>query len=232
MSPAGREDVAAAIVVVRHPRARRARLSVDRATGSVRLTLPPRAPLAPALRWAEGKAAWIAGECAQLPRPRPFAPGEVITVADEVLTIVHDGAAPRRAVRTGGTIRFGGRVEACAARITAWLRAEALALLRAETDEFAARIGVCVSGVRVGDFRSRWGSCSSAGAIAYSWRLLLAPGWVRRATVAHEVAHRRHMDHGPRFHALVATLVGDDGDRARAWLRREGAGLHWFGRVS
>lgn len=221
-----------AIEVTRNPRARRTRLSVDRATGSVRLTLPPRAPLGPALRWAEGKAAWIAGERARLPRPRPFVPGEMIPVADQFLTIVHDATAPRRAARQGETLRFGGPAEACAARITAWLRAEALALLSAETGEFAERIGVPVSGVRVGDFRSRWGSCSSSGAIAYSWRLILAPGWVRRAAVAHEVAHRRHMDHGPRFHALVATMVGGDGDRARLWLRREGPGLHWFGRAS
>jgi len=89
---------------------------------------------------------------------------------------------------------------------------------------------VKVSKVGVGDPVSRWGSCSASGTIRYSWRLVLAPDFVRRATVAHEVAHRVHLNHGRDFHALVATLLGADPAPARAWLRREGAGLHRFGR--
>jgi predicted metal-dependent hydrolase len=38
------------------------------------------------------------------------------------------------------------------------------------------------------------------------------------------------MNHGPAFHALVAELFGADPAPAREWLRREGAGLHRFGR--
>jgi len=86
--------------------------------------------------------------------------------------------------------------------------------------------------VTIGDPKGRWGSCASSGAIRYSWRLILAPGWVRRATVAHEVAHRVHMNHAPVFHALVAELLEDHPTPARAWLRTHGAALHWFGRSS
>jgi predicted metal-dependent hydrolase len=84
--------------------------------------------------------------------------------------------------------------------------------------------------VGVGDTLSRWGSCSSSGAIRYSWRLILAPPEVRRATAAHEVAHRVHMNHSPAFHGLVAELFGADPKPQRDWLRREGAGLHRLGR--
>ena len=55
---------------------------------------------------------------------------------------------------------------------------------------------------------------------------------MRRATAAHEVAHRVHMNHSAAFHALVATLYGRDPAAERAWLRRHGASLHWFGRGS
>ena len=85
--------------------------------------------------------------------------------------------------------------------------------------------------VGIGDPLSRWGSCSSGGTIRYSWRLVMAPDFVRRATVAHEVAHLVHMNHGPVFHALVAELHGADPRPARLWLRREGAGLHGIGRI-
>src|SRR3546814_8463787 len=102
--------------------------------------------------------------------------------------------------------------------------------LDGETRDYAAKAGVTVGRIGVGDPLSRWGSCSESGTIRYSWRLVLAPEWVRRATVAHEVAHRDHMDHGPDFHALVERLLEADPTPARLWLRRNGAGLHRIGR--
>jgi len=224
--------VTSPIEVVRHPRARRARLSVDPASGVVRLTLPKRAAIAPALRWAEAHGDWIAEQRAALPRPRPFVPGAEIPFGDAVLTIIWEPAASRRIVRADDKLQCGGPIESLARRVTTWLKREALATLSAETAEFATRAGVDVSRVGIGDPRARWGSCSGSGAIRYSWRLILMPDRVRRATVAHEVAHRVHMNHGADFHALVDRLVGDDAALARVWLRRNGAALHWLGRDS
>ena len=56
--------------VVRHPTARRIRLSLDPASGRARLVVPRRAALKPALAWAQGKAEWIAEQRARLPQPR------------------------------------------------------------------------------------------------------------------------------------------------------------------
>jgi hypothetical protein len=120
----------------------------------------------------------------------------------------------------------GGPEAGLEMRLFRWLRRHAADLLTRETHEFAAKAGVIVSKVAVGDPVSRWGSCSASGAIRYSWRLVLAPDWVRRATVAHEVAHRVHMNHGAAFHALVAELLEADPAPARLWLRRNGADLH------
>lgn len=216
--------------VVRHPRARSLKLSLDPVTGRARLTLPRRVALGPALAWAEGKRGWLAEQRARLPEPRPFAPGAVLPVADEALTI-RWSEGPRRAVRReGDALLLEGPTETVARRVELWLRRAALDLLSRETAEIAAKAGVKVTQVAVGDPKGRWGSCASSGAIRYSWRLLLAPGYVRRATVAHEVAHRVHMHHGPAFHALAAELYGEDPKTARDWLRRHGAALHWFGR--
>ncbi|KQM37444.1 hypothetical protein ASE59_14395 [Sphingomonas sp. Leaf10] len=126
----------------------------------------------------------------------------------------------------------GGPIDQFPTRIERWLKREALRVLAEDTAHYAAKAGVTVAQVAIGDPKARWGSCSSSGTIRYSWRLLLAPTHVRRATVAHEVAHRVHMHHGPAFHALVAELFEGDPDAARHWLRAEGAALHWFGRVS
>lgn len=218
------------VEIVRNARARRAKLSVDPASGRVRLILPTRAPVKSALLWAEGQQAWIAAQQARLPQPRPFVPGGTLPLGDAQLTIEWHEAEARRIVRDGDILRCGGPRDGLARRIESWLKREALRVLSAETAEFAARAGVGVTRVAIGDPRARWGSCASTGAIRYSWRLILAPDFVRRATVAHEVAHRVHMNHGAEFHALVKRLDENDPARSSAWLRANGAALHWIGR--
>jgi predicted metal-dependent hydrolase len=81
----------------------------------------------------------------------------------------------------------------------------------------------------VRETRSRWGSCSGAGHLAFSWRLILAPEFVLDYVVAHEVAHLKEMNHGVRFWRLCASLTDADPKAARAWLRRHGGGLHAYG---
>lgn len=219
------------IDVVRHPRARRAKLSVDPVTGAVRLTLPPRAALAPALTWARGQGAWIDRQRAAMPDARPFVHGATLPFDDGELTVHWSHDAGRSVRRDGDRLVLGGDPETVARRVEGWLRREALRLLSEDTAHYAARAGVMVSRVAVGDARGRWGSCASSGVIRYSWRLALAPRAVRRATAAHEVAHRVHMNHSPQFHALVAVLYGRDPTPERQWLRAHGATLHWFGRT-
>jgi len=220
------------IEVVRHAQARRVKLGFDPITGRVRLTLPKRASLKAAVAWAEGQGDWIATQRAQLAEAKPFVPGLELSVADEPLVLDWREGRARVPSCEGGRLVFEGLVETLPRRAEAWLRRRALDILSAETAEFAGLAGVTISGVRVADPRGRWGSCASSGMIRYSWRLVLAPGWVRRATVAHEVAHRVHMNHSPAFHALVAQILGEDPMPARAWLREHGAGLHRFGRSS
>jgi len=220
------------IEIVRNARSRRAKLSVDPASGRIRLTLPTRAPIKPALRWAQEQSVWIERQRARLPEARPFAPGAVIPVDDVLLTIAWSETASRRIVREGATLSCGGPIDGLSRRIEAWLKREALRILAADTAEFAARAEVTVAKVAIGDTTSRWGSCTANGVIHYSWRLILAPAFVRRSTVAHEIAHRVHMNHGPAFHALADALTEGDPDESRAWLRANGAALHWFGRDS
>jgi len=216
--------------VVRNPRARRLKLTLDRVSGRARLVLPARAALKPALAWAGAQAAWLAEQRARLPQVQPFAIGLVLTIDDRPVTIVRGEGARRTLAFDGATLSVAGLIETLPRRVEAWLKRRALDLLTEETAYYAARAGVSVTRVAVGDPRGRWGSCASDGAIRYSWRLILAPRFVRRATVAHEVAHRVHMDHSPAFHALVAKLYGEDPTPARQWLRAHGASLHGFGR--
>jgi len=217
------------VQVVRHAGARVMRLRVDPRDGAVRLTLPHRASLRRALTWVEEQRPWIENQLASVTPAAPITPGMQLDVGGETLTLVHD-AASRSVRREGDTLRVGGAADMFEARVLRWLKAEAKRVLDAETRETAARAGVTVGRVSVGDTRSRWGSCSSSGDIRYSWRLILAPAFVRRSTVAHEVAHRVHMNHGPAFKHLERELLGEPPAKARSWLRANGASLHRYGR--
>jgi len=218
------------IEIVRHARARRMRLAVDPRDGKVRLTLPPRASLKNGLAWAEEQRGWIAAQQARLPGTLPLGPGARFPFRGDEIEVAHVPAAPRTPRLEGDRLVCGGPRDGLERRVERWLRGEALRVLSDETAEYAARAGVIVTRVSIGDPRGRWGSCASSGAIRYSWRLILAPAHVRRATVAHEVAHRIHMNHSPAFHRLVETLFEADPTPARQWLRRNGASLHWVGR--
>lgn len=149
---------------------------------------------------------------------------------DAELSIAWTLDGPPVPQRDGDRLICGGTSERLGTRVEAWLKREALAVLSADTGHFAERAGIRVAGVTIADPRRRWGSCSSRGAIMYSWRIVLAPRFVRRAIAAHEVAHRLHMNHSPAFHAANARILGEDPAPARDWLRRYGAELHLFGR--
>jgi len=211
------------------PRARRMRLHVDPRTRSVTLTVPKRTSARRALAWAAGHRDWVEQALAAIPESVPFVPDATVPLYGLPHRLDWDPARPRRIERGEGRLVAGGPAEGLDRRLLRWLKAHALDLLGRETGELAVKAGVKVTRIGIGDPVSRWGSCSGSGAIRYSWRLILAPEFVRRATVAHEVAHLVHLNHGPDFHALVAALLGADPRPARAWLRREGAALHRFG---
>jgi predicted metal-dependent hydrolase len=218
------------LTVRRSALARRMRLAVDPRDGAVKLTLPRRAALGPALKWAESQRAWVEQALAKLPAAEALGPGSEIPFEGAMLRVDWQPGGSRSVKRDGDRLVVGGPEDMVAARVLRWLRAEAGRKLDAETRAVAARAGVTIGRVRIGDPRTRWGSCSANGDIAYSWRLILMPPAVREATVVHEVAHRLHMHHGPEFHAEVERLLGRAPKAERAWLKTHGAAVHRLGR--
>lgn len=212
------------LVVRRVARARRWRLAIQ-PDGRVRLSVPARGPLAPALAWAAQQHRWIEATLAARPGALPLAVDAAIPF-DGTPHHIRWHAGGRGVEVRAGALWVGGPAELVPGRLLRWLRAEAGRRLAAETRDMAAAHGISVGRIGIGDPRGRWGSCSGAGDIRYSWRLLLAPPAVRRAVVAHELAHRRHMDHSPAFHAAVAALLGHSPAAEREWLRRHGPALH------
>jgi hypothetical protein len=210
--------------------ARRLRLRFDESSGTLKLTCPARMSRRTALAWALDQREWIDGQLARALPPEPFAPGATILIEGRDTRILWSESEPRTPRLTDEGLRCGGPEGALTRRIEGFLKALALKTMSREVAEYAEAAGRVAGPVSVGDPGTRWGSCSSSGRIRLSWRLILAPPEVRRYVVAHEVAHLKHLDHGPQFKALEAQLYGPGIAEAKALLKRTGPRLRRIGR--
>lgn len=230
--PAPPAEIEGLPLVVRvNPRARRISIRLCSASRSVRLTLPPRASRTRAAAFLEEQRDWIRHQASlRLPASVPFAPGTVLPFGDTTLTLAP--GTGRIARRDGDSLLVPGTGTLFEGRVRRWLKAEAQRQFEAETRQLAATLDKPVQSVTVGDPSSRWGSCGqgpTGARISYSWRLILAPAFVRRAVVAHEVAHLVEPNHSRRFWDLATRLLGEPHAPARNWLREQGPTLHGFG---
>lgn len=209
--------------VVPNSRARRLSLRVDAKRGDVVLTWPKRASLRAAEKFVRENMEWVERHRAKIAPLRDFAAGVTLTLGGEDYTIVH--AQGRGVTRIeGGKIIVHGDAAHLHRRVRDFVKAEALRRLTALSAEKAAALGLKPTSVRVLDPKSRWGSCGPDGKLMYSWRIIFAPPDVMDYLVAHETAHRVHMNHGPAFWRLCASLT-PDAKSARRWLNENGKTL-------
>lgn len=207
----------------RSGRARRISLRISGLDGRVTLTLPNWVSEAEALAFARSRENWIRGHLGGRTERMTPAIGAALPVEGVARRIV---AAPgKRVILSGSEVAVP--TDAVARRLRAWLTDMARDRLTAAADRHADALGRSYSRISLRDTRSRWGSCSSQGALMFSWRLVLAPPDILDYVAAHEVAHLAEMNHSPAFWAHVQRLYGSPAP-ARRWLRANGAELHRF----
>jgi predicted metal-dependent hydrolase len=213
-----------------NPRARRVIVKVHPGTGEVTVVAPSRRGLQHALDFARGEHDWIARQRARVPAAVALAPGAKLPFRGQLHEIRHDGArgpVPVWRDENAHVIWVTGRAEHAPRRLLDFLKREARALCEAQALVYGTAVGVLPTRVTMRDTASRWGSCSAARAVSFSWRLIFAPDFVRDYVVAHEVAHLKEMNHGPRFWKLVEKLHPEF-KSAQAWLRTHGRNLQRY----
>lgn len=230
----GRDGRTISVRVRVSPRARRIALRVDSAKGTTELVLPAGFGIGRAGDFLARHAGWLEERVSRMPQRIVFADGARVPLLGTDHVIRHDPRAVGTVRRFAGgadglpELVVSGRPEHLPRRLADWLKAEARREIAPRARAHAERLGRKPSRITVRDTRSRWGSCSSTGALSFSWRLVLAPEAVLDYVCAHEAAHLVEMNHSGRFWRLVETL-DPDMDAARAWLKRHGAGLHRYG---
>ena len=208
----------------RSARARRVSLRIDPRGGAVVVTLPPRAARHAGVALLLNHADWVMERLAALPGVVTLEDGACVKLNGIEHRIRHMPGARGTVWVEDGEIRVTGQEEFLPRRVVDFLRAEARRQLSALAMQKAALADLHPRRVTVKDTKSRWGSCAANRNLAFSWRLVMAPRFVQDYVAAHEVAHLRHMNHGPDFWALVSSLTPHT-DVAMRWLRAEGAGL-------
>ena len=221
-----------------HPTARHIRISVN-AAGEVLLTIPRRATKAEAREFLVSRVEWVQTQLAKLrtqsPRAASRAPAwdgsDVLPLRGETLPLhwLRASVARPQVRLTASGIELFAPGSTRAEQLTRALKLALMREARIEAEDLlnreAHRLGLSWQTLRIADTRAQWGSCTRDGTVSLSWRLLLAPPEVFRYVVIHELCHLRHLDHSPRFWALVAQQMPDYLQH-RDWLKRNGSGLH------
>lgn len=167
--------------------------------------------------WIAEKAAWLrlqAERPSQLGLDRP----DVVWLGGEAVPVAR-GRRDRSIARLdGGRLVVCGPEEDAEAAVSRWYRREARRRLTAATDREALSLGVAPARISIRDPRTRWGSCSSSGAISFSWRLLICPPAVLDYVVVHELCHLHIHNHSNAFWEMVAGARPGWREQA-GWLR-------------
>lgn len=229
------------ITVRRSGQARRYTLRLKPRTRELILTLPLGASLSSARAFLARNEAWIAQRVAHLPDAVPFEPGRLIPIGGIDHLIVHRPAArgtvwiePPTALPppgfdwSGPLIVVAGDRAHLPRRVRDYLKRLARSELERAALAYVARLGTTLRRISIKDTTSRWGSCSASGALSFSWRIVMAPPLVLDYLAAHEVAHRREMNHSARYWQLLRDICPHT-DEAERWLKAHGAGLHRYG---
>ncbi|MHB8790112.1 MAG: M48 family metallopeptidase [Desulfobulbaceae bacterium] len=162
-----------------------------------------------------GKSEWIAARLARLEGARPLAAATPLpgTIALPALAENWQVAYRQTCSRTvaarpilPGMILLSGAVDddaRCKAALRRWLARRAKEALGPRLETLAAETGLRFSRLTVKNQRTRWGSCSTSGAISLNCKLLFLPADLVRYVLVHELCHLGEHNHTTRYWALL-----------------------------
>jgi hypothetical protein len=210
-----------------NPKAKRLILRLDERAREAVAVAPNKRKLGEAAAFARDRLDWIASHLERLPQHVALSEGAEIMLRGEPCLISGQGNGRTARLEIGDphVLCVPGAPETLGQRAERYLRKAARSDLSDAVQRYCEYLGVDARRVTVKDTRSRWGSCTSDGRLAFSWRLIMAPNEVLEYVAAHECAHLLEMNHSPKFWAHVERCR-PTWQKERAWLRAHGRDLH------
>jgi predicted metal-dependent hydrolase len=212
---------------------RATRLRITVSTKGVTVTLPKGVPQREAERFLQQNAVWLNAQLARsakLINPSTL-PADVMLWHGEAVQLQRieevDRKSRIRVEPTKGRLRVympAGSKASTRLAAEAWMRVNSRAEIEQVVQEQARRMKAKPKAISIRDQRTRWGSCSSQGNLAFNWRLVMAPPAILEYVVIHELAHMFELNHSSDFWDIVAEFCPDY-KKARTWLRKNATSL-------
>lgn len=192
--------------------------------GGAVLTLPPGLGESEIRGFLLRHADWLESALTRQPDLVVVRPGCLLPIDGDPVEVVESQRASVPRLEGGCLILGHG---SSGPSVANWLKRRTRERLGPLAHDYAAQLGRRIAAISIRDTRSRWGSCSAAGRISFSWRIAMAPPEVQDYLAAHEAAHLVEMNHSARYWSVLAGLLPDHA-RHRAWLRQHGRDLHRY----
>ena len=215
--------------IVNNSRSKRLTLRLKPNGRGAKVTTPPHVGDRDIRNFIEKNKNWIRVRLARMPKLMIPEDGVFVPYEGVEHKITHldrpRGIVEAKLVAGEPTLLVPGQVEHMGRRVIDFMKKQARTKLDVAVNIHATSLGARPKTLRITDSKSRWGSCSSARTLSFSWRIVMAPCQVLNYLAAHEVAHLREMNHSPKFWQLVEDICPDM-KQQKAWLKKHGRELH------
>ena len=136
-------------------------------------------------------------------------PRDGITLGGAILNTAADAlpGVPRLTLHVG--LPQSAAAEQIRDAVQSWLQRQARRVFEERVRHFAERLAVRCTRLSLSSAQTRWGSASADGSVRLNWRLIHFALPTIDYVVAHELAHLREMNHGPRFWDVVRSVLPD-----------------------
>jgi predicted metal-dependent hydrolase len=198
--------------------------------GRVEVVVPPGVGVPAVERFVARHRDWAVRRSHELKLHAPEAaerrPGAIeLAATGERWTVEYESVSRPGVVQTApAALRVGLAVDSDAEvsqRLVRWLTARAHRHRGRLLDGLSMQTGIDYAHLQLRRQRTRWGSCSSAGAISLNVCLMFQRPEVVTYLLVHELCHRRQMNHSRRFWDLVGSFVPDwrnlDAELLKGW---------------
>jgi predicted metal-dependent hydrolase len=212
------------LIIKRNKRAKNVRMRVDNKSAQVFLVLPRWTSVRRGLTFFKQSQDWVAKHLQMLHEALDFEQQGHVDYLGERYNLEHTVSLRARVAANGNTVCVMAPKGGVNQALETWFKAQASIFMAETSHKIAQQLGVTINKISIKDMKSRWGSCSPQGNLAYSWRVMMAPRFVAEYLCVHEVCHRKEMNHSKRFWDLVARFCPDH-QVARRWLRTHGKTL-------
>ncbi len=121
-----------------------------------------------------------------------------------------DASTVRVTVPQDAQLRVIGDIDnkpACQKALRRWLMRHANTQLLPLLDLASKETGLSFRKATIRGQRTRWGSCSSTGAINLNFQLLFVTPEMAHYVFVHELSHTVHLNHSKHFYTLLASFI-------------------------